>query len=517
MANQLDPMDLKQIITLHKDGFSNRDIGKMLDISRNTINTYMKLFKACDYSFDQLLAMDVAALGKLFTSSTTIENARYDELMQHFEQENINLDSEHPGFTLKFHHKEYEQKYSNAYSYTQYLEHYRRKYAKNKGSMKLEHVAGKELFIDFAGKKLEIVDKETGNVIPVEVFVAILPKSQYTYVEACKSQKRDDLFYCLGNALSYYGGVPKAIVSDNLKTAVNRASKYEPVINRSFKEYGQHYNCIINPTRTYSPQDKALVENAVNLAYQRIYYPLRKMTFFSLSDLNREIKRLLTDYNNLLLQRKEASRRELFQSVERSYLKPLPASKYELKDYRRSKVQKMGYVYFSPDKSYYSVPHRYIGKGTMIHYTSTTVEVYHNHQRIAIHKRDKSKGIYHTNKEHLCSTNKAYLDWSPDFFRKKAAAHGPQVLNVINQLFIDCDYPETAYKRAMGIIQLHRTYGAERLNKACEIAMYVQSCSFQRISNILKNNQDQHFEPLEEGQKSHIPNHKNKRGPSAYQ
>src|SRR5699024_7248825 len=141
----------------------------------------------------------------------------------------------------------------------------------------------------------------------------------------CMSQKRNDLIACCTRALSFFGGVPRAIVSDNLKSAVSRASRYEADINRSFKDFARHYNCVINPTRSYAPQDKALVENAVHLTYQRIYYPMREMTFFSLEDLNNEIKRLLGRYNNLLFKRKAASRIELFQSVERQYLKPLPS------------------------------------------------------------------------------------------------------------------------------------------------------------------------------------------------
>ena len=367
MANTLDPMDLKQIITLHLDGYSNRSIGATLGISRNTVNTYMRLFKGSDHAFKELLTFDNASLESLFSSRTTIANERYDALMRYFE--GMNKARDHPGFTFLYHYNEYAQRAKEPYGYTQFMEHYRRKYSKIKGSMKLEHEAGKEMFIDYAGKKLHIVEKDTGEVVPVEVFVAILPNSQYTYVEACRSQKREDLIGSCDNALRFYGGVPKAIVSDNLKSAVTRLSKYEAQINRSFKDFARHYNCVINPARGYSPQDKALVENAVHLAYQRIYYPLREMTFFSLEDLNREIRHLLERYNNLLFKRKEASRLELFQSVEREYLKPLPAARYELKDYCRAKVQKIGYVYFSPDKSYYSVPYRYIGMHTAIHYT----------------------------------------------------------------------------------------------------------------------------------------------------
>lgn len=134
------------------------------------------------------------------------------------------------------------------YSSTQFMEHYNRKRPMAKGSMKLEHNPGNELFIDFAGKKLHITDKIKGELIPVEVFVAILPNSQYTYIEACVSQKREDLITCMGHALTFYGGAPKAIVSDNLKSAVSRASKYEPEINRSFKVFALHYGCVVNPT-----------------------------------------------------------------------------------------------------------------------------------------------------------------------------------------------------------------------------------------------------------------------------
>lgn len=517
MANILDPMDLKQIITLHLDGASNRRIGSILGISRNTVNTYMQLFAASDYSLEELLRFDTAALSELFSSHTTVDTQRHNELMLYFE--GVNKARNHPGFTFLHHYQQYVEQAREPYSYTQFLEHYRRKYPKEKGSMKLDHVAGEEMFIDFAGNKLHITDRETGELIPVEVFIAILPCSHYTYVQACMSQKRGELIACCTNALRFFGGVPQAIISDNLKSAVKRGSKYEADINRSFKDFARHYNCVINPTRVYSPQDKALVENAVHLAYQRIYYPMREMVFFSLADLNREIGILLGRYNNLLFQRKESSRTELFQSVERQYLKPLPGTPYELKDYRRAKVQKMGYVYFSPDKSYYSVPHRYIGKETLIHYTKSRVEVFHNQQRIALHRRGPAKGSYITDKDHLSSTHRFYSDWSPEFFKRKAAPHGEHVLACVEKILAAQDYPEVGYKRALGVIQLHRAYGSGRLNDACKRALDTDACSYNRIKNILKNNMDK--VPLPGGQqeqaKPHIPFHSNIRGASAYE
>lgn len=516
MARKLDPMELKQIIRLHLDGLSNRNISKTLSISRNTVNEYMSLFSSSDVPLKELLELDEASIRELFPIKTTINNDRFDTLMKYFEK--VNLARNYPGFTFLYHYNEYKKEVPNPYSYTQFMEHYNRRYFKSKGSMKLEHPSGQDMMIDYAGKHLYITDKETGEQKPVEVFVAILPCSHYTYVEACESQKREDLISCIGSALSFYGGVPKAIVSDNLKSAVSRSCKHEPEINKSLKDFARHYDCVVNPARAYSPQDKALVENAVNLAYQRIYYPMREMVFFTLKELNTEIKRLLEVYNNHLLQRKEASRKELFQSIERKELKPLPISIYEMKDYRRGKVQKMGYVYFSPDKTYYSVPYRFIGNQTQIHYTKSHVEVYHNHIRIALHERNKIKGTYITQKEHLSSSHQAYTDWSPEYFKNLSKKHGESVMMFVEQLIAQTTFPEVAYKRAMGVIQLHREYNSERLNNACQRALYGNALSYNRVKNILKNNLDKEHEGLKNlnQNQTHIPEHANVRGAEAY-
>lgn len=509
-------MDLKQIIRLHLDGLSNRGISKTLGIGRNAVNNYMQLFTSCDMAFEALLALSGSDFKELFSGKTTIDNDRFNQLMQYFEK--VNHARDHPGFTFLYHYQQYKSQVENPYSYTQFMEHYNRKHSKVKGSMKLEHQAGHEVMIDFAGKHLHITNKETGELVAVEVFVAILPFSQYTYVEACMSQKREDLLTCMGNALQYYGGVPKAIVSDNLKSAVTRASKYEPQINKSLKDFARHYTCAVNPARAYSPQDKALVENAVNLTYQRIYYPLRNMVFFSLIELNKEIKKLLVAYNDLLFQRKESSRKELFQSIERGTLKALPGEAYEMKEYRRAKVQKIGYVYFSPDKNYYSVPYRFIGRQTQIHYTGSWVEVYYNSERIAIHKRERARGVYITIKEHLSSTHQAYKDWSPEYFKTLAKKHGESVMMFVDGLIHQSDYPEIAYKRAMGVIQLHRQYGSERLNNACQRALYGNALKYHTVKNILKNNLDKEYLSMDNLNltETHIPKHDNIRGAETY-
>ena len=139
---------------------------------------------------------------------------------------------------------------------------------------------------------------------------------------------------------SIYGGVPQAIVSDNLKSGVTKAHRYAPVINKTLKDCGLHYNAVIDPARPYKPQDKALVEGAVRLVYQRIYYELSKQQFFSLGQLNEAISKLLEKYNDYNFQNKDTSRRQQFIDIEKQELQPLPSQPYIIRHYKRGKVQR---------------------------------------------------------------------------------------------------------------------------------------------------------------------------------
>ncbi|WP_338396597.1 IS21 family transposase [Persicobacter psychrovividus] len=506
-------MDIKQIITLKKDGVSNRQVHKLLGIHRNTVNEYVKKFEVSSYSMDELLTFNDQKLRELFTTKTTMDKGRHSGLMSYFDNNDLRL--KHPGFNAQFHYFDYCNKVELPYGYTQFMEHFNRRYKTPKGSMKLNHVPGDKVYIDFAGKKLHITDRNTGEMIPVEVFVAILPSSQYTFVCACRSQKKEDLITCMKKAFQFYSGAPKAIVPDNLKSAVSKSSKYEPEINRSFKDLARHYDCVVSPTRSYSPQDKALVENAVQLAYQRIYYPLRQITFFSLQALNQEISKLLMAYNDTILQRAGASRRQLFESTEKATLKPLPVAEFEMIEYRSAKVQQVGYVYLSPDKNYYSVPYRYIGKQVQLQYTQSSVCVYFNSERIATHRRSYQKGHYTTDTDHLASTHQAYLKWSPEYFKKRTSSIGEQTSKYVMRMIDHFEYPEIAYKRSLGILNLVKKYSSDRLEKACSLGMQAEAYSYRHIANILENKMDlqqESNEPIAE-----IPPHENIRGASAYQ
>ena len=511
-AKKVEIMKLKQLLLLKEKGESNRSCERILGIHRNTINSYVRLFRASGLSYTELLNLAEPALQELFPYKETIDKDRYNTLRGYFNY--FGRELKKPGCTREALWREYLQKHPGGYGYSQFNEHYNRWRAKVTGSGKLTHKSGDKIYVDYTGKKLHVIDKQTGEITALEVFVAILPASQYTYVEASRSQKKEDFIKSVNNCLSFFEGVPKTIVTDNLKSAVSKASKYEAVLNKNLRALAIHYKTSINPTRAYSPQDKSLVEGAVKLVYQRIFYPLDKMTFFSIESINKAIREKLTEYNDYLMKLSGSSRRKEFLEIERLYLAPLPSEPYQMKEYRKAKVQKMGFVYLHQDKNYYSVPFRYIGHNVEVQYDSDTVEIYFKYERIAIHKRNYKKGAYTKIDEHLSSAHKFYLDWSPDFFLNQAKKLGSNTEAYIGKLLRQNTYPEIAYKQCLGIIHLKSQYTAERVEKACKIALDQPRYGYHIIKNILANKTDMQSSDIPP--EPHITKHINIRGAKSY-
>jgi transposase len=513
-AKRIEIMDIRQLLQLKIGGHSNRKIAALTGIHRNSVNAYVLDLEACEQSFEELLALSDEELGVLFSSRGTIQKERYEALSKHFEY--FRQELKKPGCTKQVLWEEYLVKTPDGYSYTQFCEHLRRWLKQVNGSGKLIHKAGDKLYIDYTGKKLHYIDQASGELVEVEVFVGILPCSGYTFVEASASQQLHHFIGSMNNCLRFFGGSPQAIVPDNLKSAVTKGSKYEPTVNKSFKDFALHYGSVINPTRTYSPQDKALVEGAVKLVYQRIFYPISKMTFFSLAELNKEIALRLETYNDQLISHIKLSRKQQFLTIEQAHLSTLPAENYELKTYRKATVQKMGYVFLSADKNYYSVPYRFIGKKVEVSYDYQNVFISYNNERISTHPRSYKPGAYTTISEHLSSSHQFYQNWSPDYFARLARPYGSQVETYLTALIDSKPYPEIAYKQCLGILSLTKKFDKSRLNKACERGLGLSRYGYHIIHNILINKMD-----LADGQlatpEEPIIEHLNIRGAAYYQ
>ena len=380
--------------------------------------------------------------------------------------------------------------------------------------MHLFHKAGDKCFVDFTGQTLPVVNKVTGEIKETEVFVAILAASQLSYVEAVKSQKSEDWIRANENAFIKFGGVTAAIVPDNLKSAVTNASKYEPDINPEYSDFADHYNTVILPARPNKSKDKALAEGLVKIVYQRIFAPLRNNVFYSLFELNAAIKELTERHNNTPFQRLGISRNELFNQIEASVIKPLPAQKYEFKSFSRSTVAFNYHVYLSEDVHYYSVPYRYLSKKVKIKYTDSFVEIFYSNQRMASHVRDRTRGGYTTNDGHMRADHRYYASWSPERITSWAERIGPQVKIMVTMVLESKKHPEQGFKVCLGIINLEKKYGALRVNDACKRTLSFGLLGYKSVKNILDKGLDKLKE--DKPQEKLLPLHLNIRGANYY-
>lgn len=518
MANKpIEFIMLKEILRLKSLGLSNLKISQSIGSSRTTVIKYLKMFEASGIDNTMLSNMEDEELIGIVEGNPSLpqgeEARRYSSLLDIFPS--MENDLKKVGVTRWHLWAKYKQLHPDGYSYSQFCYHFQQWRGQSESYMHQDHKAGDKMFVDFAGKKLNIIDCETRELVSTEVFVAILGASQRTYVEACRSQSVENFIEACQNALYYFWGVPKAIVTDNLKSSVIKSDKYEPVLNENFAGFGQHYGMTILPARSYKPKDKALVEGAVKIVYHRIYTKLHDKEFNSIKELNDNgILPLLNEYNNTNFQNRDYSRNDLFDSIDKGALMSLPLYRYDFKQYKQSTVQKNCHVYISGDNHYYSVPYRYIGQKVKVLYTVSDVEIYFNNLRIAYHKRDYRKYGYTTIKEHLPSSHQFISEWSPERFKCWAESIGPNCVSIIVKILESKGHPEQGYKSCFGILSMTKKVGKERMENACIRALSYEAHNYRTIKNILEKGLDKSIETEDPILK--LPIHENIRGKAYY-
>jgi transposase len=504
---------IKQMILLRQQGIGVKTIARELGMSKNTVKTYLQKIEALKSSTEELLRLDDPVLEIKFLAGTpSYKQDRYDEIKSNLDYYFEELKK--PGVTRHLLWEEYRAEHPDGYAYTQFCHHLNQYLRAQKPSMVLTHIAGDKLFIDFAGKTYPYVDLQTGEVVQCQVFVACLPYSDYGFVMVVPSQSIHDFLYALECCLHQLGGVPKAIVCDNLKSAITKAHRYDPDVNTALEDFANHYQTTIVPARVRKPQDKALVENHVQLVYSRVYAKLRKLEFLDLQSLNKAFGQKMLEHNQTRMQQKDYCREEKFLSDEKHTLKPLPAEGFEVKYYKELKVAKNNHVYLSCDKHYYSVPYAYIGQKAKVIYTRSMVYIYIKGERVAVHKRSCRRGTYTTCKEHLCSQHQHYGDRSPDYYKKLARSKSEVLYLVFDQMFSrEGIYPELLYRSCDGLLSLCRYSDPELFGTACQMAIDYNNCNYHFINNIVKNKMV--TGPGQIDAKS-LPEHKNIRGAASY-
>jgi transposase len=510
-AKRLPMRKLREILRLkYERRMRHRAIARACGVGVGTVSEYVGRARRAGLSWPLPADLDDGSLeARLFaTPEPNCERIPPDVARIHKELKR-------KGVTLHLLWEEYLEVHPEGYRYSQFCEIYRRWAKKLKPSMRQVHRAGEKTFIDFSGKQPHIVDRKTGEEIPVELFVAVLGASSFTYAEATESQELPCWVEAHTRMVDYFGGSTEIWVPDQLKSGVTTACRYEPGINRTYQELAEHYGAVVIPARPRKPKDKAKVESGVLVAQRWILARLRDQTLFSITELNQAIWKLLEGLNDRPMQKLGVSRRQLYEQLDRPVLKPLPTQRYEIADWKWCTVNIDYHV--EVDHHFYSVQHPLRGERVEARFTTSTVEIIYKGKRITSHRRSYERGRHTTQPEHMPRSHRAHAEWTPSRLIRWASRIGPATGRLVAEILRSRPHPEQGYRACLGIMRLGRRYGAERLEAASRRAEQLRSYSYRTVKNILSSAQDRlPFDEQETRSTPPTPVHANIRGASYY-
>ena len=509
---------IRQILETYIATSSLKATARRLQVSKNTVKVYVRLGQSHTKDLSQLLLLPDSELQPVFYPSKDAacldRQAVFDSNLDYWIKELRRV-----GVSRYLLWQEYRQKHPDGYGYSQFCERLSRELGRRDLTLRLNHEAGKVLQVDFAGKKMHWIDVTSGEVHSCEVLVAVFPHSQYTFAIALDSQKVHNFIHGLNQALLFFGGLPQVILSDNLKSYVTRADKYEPDFNELCVQLSAHYQIDLSATRVGKPKDKASVENMVSNVYRRIYAPLRNEVFHSLEELNGAIRQRLNIHNTTPYQQKDGTRHELYQTYELPVMKPLPSDLFKLKKSTTTKVRRNYHVYLGEEKNYYSVPYQYVGRQAILLYTSNIIEIYIDNQRVATHQRlvYRDAHQHQTNPEHMPQNHREWKKargYDAAYFLSEADKIGPATRWAVEHILVCRIHEAQSYNSCLGLLRLAKKYTAVRLENAARRCQKVEKASYSMIKRILTHKLDMESEQLE---LFNMPEHDNIRGPEAYQ
>ena len=521
MAGTITDMSkIKQVLIMHKNGTSNRQIAKAVELNKCTVNDYIK--KSCSDSFtiDELVKLSDPELeSRFFQGNPAYTDNRIKDFLNELPYYKEQLTVKHVTRFLLW--EEYMHKHPDGYGKSQFFHHLKQSSVAEKSPVSVlsnHYEAGKELFIDFAGDTLSYTDSESGEEVKCQVFVASLPYTDFGYVICVPSQKIEHFLFGLRMCLESIGGVPKIVVPDNLKSAVIKADRYEPHINKALEDMGNHYGFAVIPARVIHPKDKALVESTVRRIYNRVYAKLRHCTFFSLAELNEAVTEKVLAYNQTRMQQRPYSREEHFHASEKDKLNPLSEHIYEIKFYADVKVNLSGEVLLSRDSHYYSVPYTLIGRRAKIIYTHSIVQIFVDNKSVATHLR--IVGFGHSSiREHLSPNTLAYTDRSPEFYCDRARNISPVLESLFQTMFMNRApgvVYDIYYRTCEKMLKIQQNTSKELFNNACEICRDNHMFKAESLDGVIKSLQANCL--MEEPEDNDIlpNNHENTRGATQY-
>ena len=462
-GERLPMRKIRDVLRLTAAGMSSRKIAASLVVGATTVVDCLQRARAAGVNWPLLDDLSDEALeARLFPASTALAKITARRPQPHWPT--IHCELRRPGVTLQLVWEEHRAAHPEGYGYSRFCELYRAWEGRLSPTMRQTHLAGEKLFVDYAGTTLEVIDGATGEVMTAQLFIAALGASNYTYAEATWTQGLADWIGSHTRAFAFFDGVSAMVVSDNLKSGITKACFYEPAVNRTYAEMAAHYDTAVVPARPNKPRDKAKVEVAVQVATRWIIAKLRNRRFFSLGELNAAIAELVTALNNRVTRHLGASRRALFDDLERSALKKLPAEPYAYAEWKECRAGLDYHVEI--EKHYYSVPHALLRETMWARITARTIEVFHRGKRVAAHVRSSSNRKHTTVREHMPSSHQRYADWTPERIQRQANEIGPKTSALVEIILRERTHPEQGFRACIGILRHAKSFGRERLEAA---------------------------------------------------
>jgi len=485
---------IKTVLRLHYEAkLSQHQIAHSVGLSVGVVNKYLKRFLRSGLEWPlPLECEDEAILRKRLSGVTSTPASSKQKFSIDFAA--IHQELKRKGVTLQLLWEEYTKAIESPLSYSHFCLLYRKFRECQPQSMRQIHKAGDKAFVDYAGQTIDIIDTQTGEIRAAQIFVGILGASNYTYAEATWTQQLPDWISSHRRMLEYFGGVPRLIVPDNLKSGVHKTCRYEPDINPTYADFIDYYHTAVLPARPAKPKDKAKVENAVLVVERWILARLRHSTFVGLGELNAVIRKLLQELNHRPFKKLPGCRRSAYEQIDKPALKPLPHYPYEMSSFKKARVHIDYHVEL--EGHYYSVPYIYIKKEIELRFTPKRVACWYQGKQIALHVRSDQKGAHTTLLEHMPKAHQKHREWTPGRFLNWASQIGECTTSLVKHLLENKPHPEQGYRSCLGLLQLAKKYGQERLEKACHRAWHLGTKTRRSVHSILMHSLEE--QPLPE-------------------
>jgi transposase len=483
---ELTMRKLRQMLRLHYDGVSTHEIGRTLGVARSTVRDNLDRAEKAGLVWPLAAELtDDRLEEQLFSKAGFVAGVRR---RAEPDWPALAREIKRPGVNLMVLWEEYREAHPDGYGYSRFCDLFREFERRLSPVMRQHHVAGDKLFVDYSGKKIAIADPATGEIREAEIFVGVLGASNLTYAEATFTQSLPDWIGAHVRMFRFLGGVTRLLVPDNLKSGVQKASFYDPEINRSYGAMAAYYGVGVLPARPRKPRDKAAVEAGVRFAQTYVLGRLRNQTFFSLAEANAAIKIVLDRMNTKVMRKIGMSRHELFESLDRPALKPLPEFDWDYAEWRLARVGLDYHVEI--DGFYYSVPHGLIRAEVDLRIAERTIEIFHRGQRVGVHQRRYGGSRHGTDPDHMPSAHRRYAEWSPERFRRWAKSIGPNTEGLITAVLANRPHPEQGFRTCLGILRLYRGIDTARAESVSARALDIGALTYRSVASILANNLD---------------------------